>query len=415
MTTNHLAPVIRFKDFTDAWEQRKLGEVINFLNGRAYKQKELLDTGKYRVLRVGNFNTNDRWYYSDLELDNNKYADKGDLLYLWATNFGPEIWNEERVIYHYHIWKLQFLSNEIDKLYLYTWLLTDKERIKLTTNGTTMVHVTKGGMEQRVFQYPKSIDEQTKIGSFFKQLDDTIALHQRELDLLKEQKKGFLQKMFPKKDEVVPEIRFKGFTDAWEQRKFSDCFNFPVSTNSLSRALLNYDEGDVKSVHYGDILIKYSTILNIKIDEIPYITDGKLEKYNSNLLKNGDLIFADAAEDETVGKAVEVSGITDENLVAGLHTIVARSKEKKAEFFLGYYINSDVYHRQLLRLMQGSKVSSISKGNLQKTIVSFPKNMEEQSQIGNFFKQLDDTIALHQCELEKLQEMKKAFLQKMFV
>lgn len=163
--------------------------------------------------------------------------------------------------------------------------------------------------------------------------------------------------------------------------------------------MLNYDEGDIKSVHYGDILIKYSTILNIKIDEVPYITDGKLEKYNSNLLKNGDLIFADAAEDETVGKAVEVSGLTDENLVAGLHTIVARSKEKKAEFFLGYYINSDIYHRQLLRLMQGSKVSSISKGNLQKTIVSFPKGIEEQAKIGNFFKQLDDTIALHQREV----------------
>ncbi|MDH5042505.1 restriction endonuclease subunit S, partial [Enterococcus faecalis] len=172
----------------------------------------------------------------------------------------------------------------------------------------------------------------------------------------------------------VPELRFKGFTDEWEQRKFDECFNFPVSTNSLSRALLNYDEGDIKSVHYGDILIKYPAILNIKNDKIPYITGGKLEKYKSSLLENGDLIFADAAEDETVGKAVEVNGLTEENLVAGLHTIVARPKDKKAEFFLGYYINSNTYHRQLLRLIQGSKVSSISKGNLQKTLVSFPKD-----------------------------------------
>ena len=212
----------------------------------------------------------------------------------------------------------------------------------------------------------------------------------------------------------VPELRFKGFTDDWEERKFDECFNFPVSTNSLSRALLNYDEGDIKSVHYGDILIKYPAILNIKNDKIPYITGGKLEKYKSSLLENGDLIFADAAEDETVGKAVEVNGLTEENLVAGLHTIVARPKDKKAEFFLGYYINSNTYHRQLLRLIQGSKVSSISKGNLQKTLVSFPKDFEEQQKIGSFFKQLDDTIALHQRKLDLLKEQKKGYLQKMF-
>lgn len=211
-----------------------------------------------------------------------------------------------------------------------------------------------------------------------------------------------------------PQLRFEGFTDDWEERKFDECFKFPVSTNSLSRALLNYDEGDIKSVHYGDILIKYPAILNVKNDKIPYITDGKLEKYKSSLLENGDLIFADAAEDETVGKAVEVNGLTEEHLVSGLHTIVARAKDKKAEFFLGYYINSNIYHRQLLKLMQGSKVSSISKGNLQKTIVSFPKDFEEQQRIGSFFKQLDDTIALHQRKLDLLKEQKKGFLQKMF-
>ena len=199
----------------------------------------------------------------------------------------------------------------------------------------------------------------------------------------------------------IPAYRFQGYTDAWELRKFDECFNFPVSTNSLSRALLNYDEGDIKSVHYGDILIKYPAILNIKNDKIPYITGGKLEKYKSSLLENGDLIFADAAEDETVGKAVEVNGLTEENLVAGLHTIVARPKDKKAEFFLGYYINSNTYHRQLLRLIQGSKVSSISKGNLQKTLVSFPKDFEEQQKIGAFFKKIDDTITLHQRKSQK--------------
>ncbi|MCM3758723.1 restriction endonuclease subunit S [Sporosarcina aquimarina] len=189
-------PEIRFPGFTDAWEQGKLGSSVMFINGRAYKQKELLDKGKYRVLRVGNFNTNDSWYYSDLELEDNKYANTGDLLYLWATSFGPAIWNQERVIYHYHIWKLKIQDENIDKQYLYTWLVTDKERIKQTTNGTTMVHVTKGSIEERGFQFPVDVVEQRKIGEFFKQLDHLITLHQRELDALKETKKAFLQKMF---------------------------------------------------------------------------------------------------------------------------------------------------------------------------------------------------------------------------
>lgn len=215
-------------------------------------------------------------------------------------------------------------------------------------------------------------------------------------------------------EKSMPVIRFKGFSEAWEQRKFEDCFNFPVSTNSLSRVMLNYDKGEVKNVHYGDVLIKYPCILNIKKEEIPYITGGCLEAYNSNLLENGDLIFADAAEDETVGKAVEVNGITNENLVSGLHTIVARATTQKAKYFLGYYINSDIYHRQLLRLMQGSKVSAISKGNLQKTDVSFPKDIEEQQKIGSYFKKLDSTIALHQRKLDALKLMKKGLLQQMF-
>ncbi|WP_270244708.1 restriction endonuclease subunit S [Lactococcus lactis] len=212
----------------------------------------------------------------------------------------------------------------------------------------------------------------------------------------------------------VPELRFQGFVDAWEQRKFSETFNFPISTNSLSRAMLNYDRGEVKSIHYGDVLIKYPSILDIRREEIPFITNGTLEKYKAHLLVNGDLIFADAAEDEAVGKAVEIEGITDENIVSGLHTIVARANQHKAQYFLGYYINSDIYHRQLLRLMQGSKVSAISKGNLQKTKVIFPKDIGEQQKIGAFFKKFDTLITLHQRKLDKLKQLKQGYLQLLF-
>ena len=104
-------PAIRFQGFTDEWEHHKFGDIAKFINGRAYTQNELLPTGKYKVLRVGNFYTNESWYYSNLELAEKYYAEDGDLLYTWSATFGPHIWHGEKVIYHYHIWKI-ILSDE---------------------------------------------------------------------------------------------------------------------------------------------------------------------------------------------------------------------------------------------------------------------------------------------------------------
>ena len=187
-------PELRFAGFADAWEQRKLGDIVVFLNGRAYKQAELLDSGKYPVLRVGNFNTNDKWYYSDLELPAKNYADKGDLLYTWATAFGPHIWKGPKVIYHYHIWKVETTS-DISKNFAVHLLDADQAQMTNSLNGSTMVHITKGTMENKIVTIP-GISEQRNMARLLDQLDCTIALHQRKLDLLKEQKKGFLQKMF---------------------------------------------------------------------------------------------------------------------------------------------------------------------------------------------------------------------------
>ena len=187
-------PEVRFKGFNTEWEENILGCVTTFINGRAYSQEELLKKGKYPVVRVGNFNTNSHWYYSDLELGAKYYAEEGDLLYTWSTIFSPYIWKGEKVIYHYHIWKLE-LSKKLDKLFTFHFLKADESVLTNNTNGSTMIHVTKGDMESKIVSIP-NIDEQKQIGSFFKQLDNTITLHQRKLDLLKEQKKGFLQKMF---------------------------------------------------------------------------------------------------------------------------------------------------------------------------------------------------------------------------
>jgi type I restriction enzyme S subunit len=193
------AQTLRFKDdqgnpFPD-WEEKKLGEVSTFINGRAYKQNELLNEGRYPVLRVGNFFTNPEWYYSDLELPEDKYCDTGDLLYAWSASFGPRVWNGGKVIYHYHIWKVM-PSQNITKLFLFHLLDWDVERIKNAQgNGIAMMHITKKAMEQRPFCLP-SVAEQTKIADFLSSLDRKIEQSAEQIAETQTFKRGLLQQMF---------------------------------------------------------------------------------------------------------------------------------------------------------------------------------------------------------------------------
>jgi len=211
-----------------------------------------------------------------------------------------------------------------------------------------------------------------------------------------------------------PAIRFKGFTDAWEQRKFDEVFDCTVPNNTLSRAELSYDEGTVLNVHYGDVLIKYGSVLDVQKDDIPRIPHRCREDFNGALLQDGDVIIADTAEDETTGKACEISNSQGSAIVSGLHTMVCRPRHRMALGYLGYYLNSNAYHHQLLPLMQGIKVLSLSRSNIQKTSVSYPIEVKEQKFIANYFSQLDNLITLHQRKYDKLQVLKKAMLEKMF-
>lgn len=190
---------VRFKaddgsEFPD-WEEKKLGDDVQFINGRAYKQDELLNSGKYLVLRVGNLFTNDSYYYSDLELDNDKYIENGDLIYAWSATFGPRIYYGEKCIYHYHIWKLKFDENIISKIFLNYYLLYDVEKIKSQRTGGTMVHITKNAMEHRELQFP-CLAEQQKIADCLSTLDDVIEKQKETLAAWEELKKGLLQQMF---------------------------------------------------------------------------------------------------------------------------------------------------------------------------------------------------------------------------
>lgn len=146
-------------EIPESWEWARLDSFTILYNGRAYKQNELLNSGKYPVLRVGNLFTNKQWFYSDLELEAEKYCDYEDLLYSWSASFGPHIWNGSKVIYHYHIWKIEH-SSYVDKKFLYYLLLADTEQIKKSGHGLAMIHVTKSGMEKRIFPLPPLAEQQ---------------------------------------------------------------------------------------------------------------------------------------------------------------------------------------------------------------------------------------------------------------
>ena len=211
----------------------------------------------------------------------------------------------------------------------------------------------------------------------------------------------------------TPEIRFEGFTDPWEQRKLGDCFEF-LKNNTLSRADLNGENGTARNVHYGDILIKFGDCLDGERSDLPFITDDTvLPKFAGSILREGDVIFADTAEDEAAGKCVELRKLPKEPTISGLHTIPARPRFPFGSGYLGHYLNSDAYHRQLLPLMQGIKVISVSKAALQDTQVRFPR-LSEQAAIGAALSEIDNLITLHQRKHDKLCTLKKSMLDKMF-
>ncbi len=189
-----------FEKKGDGWEEKRIDEICKLINGRAYKKEELLSKGKYRVLRVGNFFTNEHWYYSDLELDEDKYCDKEDLLYAWSASFGPRIWMGEKIIYHYHIWKVIPDVNFVKKDFLFTLFEWDKEKIKAAFGtGTTMIHVSKGSMENRIVPVPPIPEQETivrQLDALRAETQKLEALYQKKLDNLEELKKSILQKAF---------------------------------------------------------------------------------------------------------------------------------------------------------------------------------------------------------------------------
>ena len=373
-------PSYRFAGYTEPWVEKKLGEVAELLNGRAYKQEELLEDGEYRVLRVGNFNTNDRWYYSDLQLEDSKYANYGDLLYLWATNFGPELWKEEKVIYHYHIWKISGYSNILDKYYFYTFLEKDKDRIKQNTNGSTMVHITKGMMEERVLTFP-SLPEQTAIGAFFQDIDQLISLQQRKLEVLKEQKKTYLKLLFPAKGQTKPALRFAGFEDEWTSALLGDISELYQPKTISSEELLT--EGF--PVFGANGYIGYYKDYNHKEDQVTISARG-----------------------EGTGTPSFVEGpvwITGNSMVVNVEKQANIIKPFLYAFCLSFNFKPFV---------TGGAQPQLTREVLKKVNFMLP-SLPEQEAIGAFFQDLDKAITKQEEKVNQLKESKQTLLRKMFI
>ena len=416
-------PRIRFKGFEEDWEQRKLGEIVKEVN----RVDENSNAPVMMITANDGFIEQSERYSTD---NAGKSLKKYILLKRWelAYNHGASKIRpfgscfaltraaNIRIPFVYHC----FLALEDNPEFLEHTLNgknVENQLRKIVSSGARM-----DGLLNISFQEYTSIfircpirKEQDKIAILIKSLDHLITLHQRKLEKLKTIKKSMLENFFPQNGEKTPKIRFSGFIEDWEQRKHGEVFIY-LRNNALSREELNDEDGFAQSIHYGDVLIKYGECLNVSNELLPYIDNKNIvNKFKKFYIQNGDVIIADTAEDETVGKCIEISGIVDHNIISGLHTIPLRPVNKFAYGYLGFYLNSNIYHNQLKPLMQGIKVTSISKNLLKTTTLNYPSNIQEQKIIGRYFDALNHLITLHQSKLEKLQKIKKSMLESMFV
>jgi len=216
---------------------------------------------------------------------------------------------------------------------------------------------------------------------------------------------------------LLPKLRFPEFQDEWKNETLGNVYSFKV-TNSFSRDQLNYENGSVKNIHYGDIHTKFSTLFDIQKEKVPFINPSvSLEKITpESFCVEGDIVFADASEDlNDVGKSIEIVNVNNEKLVSGMHTLLARQKEKKITVgFGGYLFKSDRIRLQIKKEAQGVKVLGVSANRLLNIDICFPSNKSEQQKIADCLTSLDDLIAAQSHKVEKLQAYKKGLMQNLF-
>ncbi|WP_273752709.1 restriction endonuclease subunit S [Leuconostoc mesenteroides] len=369
---NKMTPQIRFQGFTDDWEERKLGDEVRIVMGQSPNSENYTDDPNDYILVQGNADMkNGRVFPRVWTTQVTKQAEKDDLILSVRAPVGDIGKTAYDVVIGRGVAAIkgnEFIFQNLGKM------KSDGYWTRYST-GSTFESINSTDIKEAIISVP-AIEEQNKIGSFFKQLDNTIALHQRMLDLLKEQKKGFLQKMFPKNGTKVPELRFSGFADDWEERKFKDI----LKTYSFRSYLANAsDHGKYEVIQQGDNpLVGYS-------DGTPFMD------YKDIILFGDHTVSLYKPQSPFFISTDGVKILSADNFEGNyLYTTLERYKPNSQ----GYKRHFTILKNQELR---------------------FTRNVEEQQKVGSFFKQLDDTIALHQRKLDLLKEQKKGFLQKMFV
>ena len=374
------------------WELVHLKDVCKLINGRAYNQAELLHEGKYPVLRVGNFFSNRSWYYSDLELDENKYCDDGDLLYAWSASFGPRIWQGGKVIYHYHIWKTDLDLDRVYKRFLYYWFEWDTKRIKSEQGvGTTMIHVTKGAMEDRSLYLPPLLEQKqivSIVDQAFEGIDGAIVNTKENLTNARELFESYLNATFTQKG------------DGWIESKLSAVCKFQGGSQPP------------KSVFSAEKKEDYIRLIQIR--------DYKSDKYIVYIPKEKAKRFC-KPDDVMIGRYGPplfqiLRGLEGAYNVALMKAIP--NEEFVSKDFLFYFLKN----RNILKYIINSSSRTAGQTGLNKvTIEPYPiafPTLEKQAiivaQLQELKAETQRLETIYQQKLAALNELKQSILQKAF-
>lgn len=399
-------PKLRFPGFTGAWEQRKLGDFII-----EFHEKTTVND-QYPILtssRKGIFLQTD--YYSGNQIaskDNTGYniVPFGYFTYRHMSDDNIFRFNINKIVDKGIVSTLYpvFTTNKyLDSRYLQIQLNHGNEFAKyalLQKQGGSRTYMYLSKLKKLVLTMPKSTSEQKTISNFFDTLDSLITLHQRKLEHLQEQKKGLLQKMFPKNGETVPEVRFPGFTDAWEQRKLGEIVEWSKGSG-LSKDALNIQGIGVPVIHYAD-LYKFNSVQK----EVIHWTMNNI----GTKIPENNLLFP--MSDVTPDGLARTSTVLQSNVKAGGDVLIAKLNKDILSTFMSYQINRN--KNQILPLVTGTTVRHINSKSLSTLKVTVP-GKNEQKYVGSILMRFDSLIALHQRKLEHLELMKKGLLQQMFV
>lgn len=410
-------PRIRFKGFTEDWEQCKLGvlaEIVRGASPRPISDPKWFDNNSnVGWLRIADVTAQDgRIRYldqkiSELGQEKTRVIKTPHLLLSIAATVGKPVINY--VPTGVHDGFLIFLNPKFDILYTFWWLEMFREKWNKYGQPGSQVNLNSDLVKNQVINIPNE-KEQEKISSFLEALDKIITLHQCKLEKLKLTKKALLQKLFPKNGEHIPEIRFKGFTDAWEQRKLGDLIflNGRIGFRGYTEAdIVSKDEGGVLTFSPTNIVDNRITIKckNTYITRLKYDESPEIKVYN------GDILFVKTGS--TLGKSALVKDIF-EDATLNPQVVVMRPNNLASEF-LSVMMLTDNILSQVRKSRIGGAVPTLTESTIKAFDTLIPKNDEEAQKIGKIFGCLDHVITLHQRKLERLQEVKKGLLQKMFV